>query len=80
MVWFSFELALLLQRDFEENRNAELVETQRLEEQERRRREEKVDCPDSCWEPARYTCLLIVWVSEEKHEWDFTFQLLLAAS
>ena len=31
-----------LQRQFEENRNAELVETQRLEEQERRRREEKV--------------------------------------
>lgn len=30
------------QRQFEENRNAELVETQRLEEQERRRREEKV--------------------------------------
>lgn len=29
------------QRYFEENRNAELVETQRLEEQERRRREEK---------------------------------------
>ncbi len=32
----------LLQRQFEENRNAELVEMQRLEEQERRRREEKV--------------------------------------
>lgn len=30
------------QRLFEENRNAEMVETQRLEEQERRRREEKV--------------------------------------
>lgn len=30
------------QRVFEENRNAELVEMQRLEEQERRRREEKV--------------------------------------
>ena len=30
------------QRQFEENRNAEMVETQRLEEQERRRREEKV--------------------------------------
>ena len=30
------------QREFEENRNAELIETQRLEEQERRRREEKV--------------------------------------
>ena len=30
------------QRIFEENRNAELVETQRLEEQERRSREEKV--------------------------------------
>ena len=27
---------------FEENRNAEMVEMQRLEEQERRRREEKV--------------------------------------
>ena len=32
----------IFQREFEENRNAELVETQRLEEQERRRREEKV--------------------------------------
>jgi len=31
-----------VQRIFEENRNAELVETQRLEEQERRRNEEKV--------------------------------------
>lgn len=30
------------QREFEENRNAELVETQRLQEQERRRRQEKV--------------------------------------
>ena len=30
------------QRVFEENRNAEMVEMQRLEEQERRRREEKV--------------------------------------
>ena len=30
------------QREFEELRNAELVETQRLEEQERRHREEKV--------------------------------------
>ena len=38
------ELAALReqQRIFEENRNCELVETQRLEEQERRRREEKV--------------------------------------
>ena len=38
------ELAALReqQRIFEGNRNAELVETQRLEEQERRRREEKV--------------------------------------
>ena len=33
---------MFLQRVFEENRNAELVEMQRLEEQERRRREEKV--------------------------------------
>lgn len=33
---------ILFQRVFEENRNAELVEMQRLEEQERRRREEKV--------------------------------------
>ena len=32
---------LFSQRTFEENRNAEVVETQRLEEQERRRREEK---------------------------------------
>ena len=32
----------LSQRVFEENRNAEVVEMQRLEEQERRRREEKV--------------------------------------
>lgn len=38
------ELAALReqQRIFEGNRNAELVETQRLEEQERRHREEKV--------------------------------------
>ena len=38
------ELAALReqQRIFEGNRNAELIETQRLEEQERRRREEKV--------------------------------------
>ena len=34
---------MCLQRQFEENRNAEVVETQRLEEQERRRREEKVN-------------------------------------
>ena len=32
------------QRAFEELRNAELVEQQRLEEQERRHREEKVVC------------------------------------
>ena len=31
-----------MQRVFEENRNAELVEMQRLEEQERRRKQEKV--------------------------------------
>ena len=33
---------LIVQCVFEENRNAEMVEMQRLEEQERRRREEKV--------------------------------------
>ena len=33
------------QRQFEELRNAELVEQQRLEEQERRHREEKVFSP-----------------------------------
>ena len=33
---------IYFQRVFEENRNAEVVEMQRLEEQERRRREEKV--------------------------------------
>ncbi len=38
---WSFSI-LLTQRIFEENRNAELVETQRLEEQERRKNEEKV--------------------------------------
>lgn len=32
---------LFSQRTFEENRNAEVIETQRLEEQERRQREEK---------------------------------------
>ena len=36
------------QRAFEELRNAELVEQQRLEEQERRHREEKVGFTDVC--------------------------------
>ena len=36
------------QRAFEELRNAELVEQQRLEEQERRHREEKVSLKESC--------------------------------
>lgn len=47
------ELAALRaqQRAFQELRNAELVEVQRLEEQERRHREEKVQSPASC--PAR---------------------------
>ena len=34
-----------MQREFEERRNAEYVEVQRLEEQERRRTEEKVHTP-----------------------------------
>ena len=38
------------QRAFEELRNAELVEQQRLEEQERRHREEKVGhCGQNMW-------------------------------
>ena len=43
-IYICFQLFpfFLLQRVFEENRNAETVEMQRLEEQERRRREEKV--------------------------------------
>lgn len=42
-----FIYSFLFQRIFEENRNAEFVETQRLEEQERRRQEEKVSISDT---------------------------------
>ena len=41
-VCLDYPLRVSMQREFEERRNAEYVEVQRLEEQERRRTEEKV--------------------------------------
>ena len=50
------------QREFEELRNAELVEQQRLEEQERRIREEKVAHSEVCfvWSPNIHSAFVVV--------------------
>lgn len=53
------------QRAFQELRNAELVEVQRLEEQERRHREEKVPC----WQTA-LTCTVM-------SQWDLVLWMLV---
>ena len=63
---------LIVQRVFEENRNAEMVEMQRLEEQERRRREEKVseEGGREMWETRKrdvyITCIHVIKAKQEE--------------